>query len=189
MRTKSHLSDYRPPTGRRASASLVERLREIDRDAELIYVGKGKWILGVVQPDDRRQRMAERMIDALETVLEAHTWGLINLPEDFKRQVALRLWKYRLYRQGFRNIAIYTIQGEPDARIVEDFRRRDWVWRHSFREHLHQVEKEASGEADFERKVARLMDYLELEGEDIHRHAFRHPHSVSGRTTRARSAS
>lgn len=166
---KSLLPHHSAPLGRTPPDDLVARLREINPEAELLYIGKGKWLLGLVRPDGFRRRMALARIAKLTKILER----AYLLPEEVKRAAALRLWKARLHAEGFKDIALYQT-GDPDGSIVEDLREREWTFRHRWKETVRERNREIDGTAAEEATEARIRDYIRSEGPSIHRTAFRH---------------
>lgn len=100
------------PGRREARRELLADLREIDPNVDLHYLGEGYWALGVVRPNQHRYRAAGQV---LRDGHDRSTW-------------MRRLWELGLY--GFAQIGLYRIWGEPDGRIVHDFREKDWRYRH-----------------------------------------------------------
>lgn len=166
------------PGGRTCPPEVLAALREIHPDAELIYMGKGMWTLGRVQPDADRRARAIRILDGLYGVIGQAGDGDFFLDREKKVEIAAMLWRNHLRMRGFRFIATYEVEGWPGSRIVEDLRARWYNYQNRFRE----IERTSLGEADTrtqdERRIEQLHEYLELEHKRIHRHAFRHPESV-----------
>jgi hypothetical protein len=113
---------------RTAAPHVLEGLRRIDAAADLYYVGWNTWRLctwGAPQlllDIGRRIREAERL---------ALSWELPRVkanPGAFRRLLARYEFWVDVYR-GMRPIADYT--GEPTGAIVDDFRRMDWLYRHT----------------------------------------------------------
>lgn len=179
--TRTFFPGYRPPGGRRAPTDFTRRLREIHPEAELLYGGRGVWLLGKYRPNRDIQRRAERGIAHLERALGKAGQGSIVIPPMVKREIAFRFWWWHLIRMGFRPVTRYPspgnqIFGEPPGWIVEDFRRRQWRADHELTTTLEQREEEWDSDADLEKAQGRLRGYLEEMHRDIHRHAFRRPH-------------
>ena len=99
---------------------VVEQLREVDPRAELIYVGKGRWMLGTVRPHDNElHAQVVRAIGAYLLVLrlasmaaKSHVDGgpEVDLSRKGLAKLHYRLWFKRLQLQGFRKV--YTFKPE-----------------------------------------------------------------------------
>jgi hypothetical protein len=186
MAEQTLLPDYRPAGGRTPPPRVVELLRETDPNAELIYAGAGRWALGVVRPNRIARQKAERMLETLRELAAVVQLGQVELPKKVRRTIMLRLWTYELYRQGFRPITTYKVQGEPGSWVAEDFRIRDHRYRHQRDEELERREEEWDSEAKEQKEIEALRSYLRLMHKDLHRHAFRRPtHFVPGENARA----
>jgi hypothetical protein len=172
MDTRPYLT-ITPRRGREAPAAIVRQLREIDPAAELHYAGRGKWMLGTVRPNRVISRRAQRRITVLRALSPLLSKGAVALTSKRVALVHYRLWCYELQRQGFRPITTYTVQGEPGSDIVADFRRRDWLYRHSFQEQLAAYEAAADQDTREERALQQLQEYLEAESSSIHHYAMR----------------
>jgi hypothetical protein len=180
------LPDYQPRGGRVPPGELVAELREIDPKAELIYAGRGKWILGTVDPNRIRERKACKMIGTILAVRSLLDVGVVDVPSRVIALVAYRLWYYELVRQGFRIIQAYNFQGEPTSHIAWDFRKRDWFYRHYFARELKRFEEAADADAKADAQLDKLREYLESEYESIHRFAFRGKRSFTAKIPRRR---
>lgn len=178
------LIDLIPRGGRRPPEDLVRALREVRPDAELFYGGGGKWLLGTVRPNRVMRLKAQRRIGRLRQLLTR-----VGPHLDQKRTKAIisyRLWTYELQRQGFRPITSYRFQGEPTSWIMSDLQRRDWLYRHRFREELEARELEADQATAEEAALDRLLEYLDLEHRSIHHYAMRGRRSVGPRARSTR---
>ena len=103
---------------RTAPALLLQRIRDIEPLAELIYAGEGSWLLGRVAPNDllaeaglRKQRAVNVQTASVRAGLEAKRMHLLG----------------RLQQRGFQYTAAF--EGEPDGRIVNELRRADYLWK------------------------------------------------------------
>lgn len=180
LRARSLLTDYTPPGGRLPPPEVVDGLREVDPTAELIYVGKGRWLLGSVQPDRERRKLAVRAMAAYRTVLDhtapaagSHVEGAgtpLQLDAKTRAELRYRLWRKKLQLQGFRDITLF--RQEPDSAVVDAFRMMDWFHRHM------QAEAERRALADAEKpskeereRLERVRDYWSAEGPDVYRKA------------------
>lgn len=117
------------PTGRTAPPEVVAALREIDPTAELIYMGDGRWDLLRLRPkNDDRELVASGL---LATAYGACQKGRLAEHGWYR---ALRF--ARLVRQGYVVFNRYRINGDPDARIVHEFRRAIWDYTHDHNDQL-----------------------------------------------------
>jgi hypothetical protein len=107
------IATYRQRT---APSELLARLREIDSAAELLYVGEGRWLLGVVQPSGAAELEGCRRITR-------------ELERPLAQQSPRRYMAGHLMREGFLIVAEYEAR-DPGGAIVEDFRKADWTYRH-----------------------------------------------------------
>lgn len=135
---------------RQAPADLLRRLREIDDRAELVLVGKDRWLLGAVRATPERRRIGA----ALAARERAKTHPNVAL-----------LYLAELAGQGFAPIAAYNLR-DPDGRIVADFQRRDRAYREhadaTFERHLDEADSR-HGTAETTRK---LLDAAEVVSRD-----------------------
>lgn len=128
------------PALRTAPEHVVRGLREIDPTTELVYFGRGRWILGSVRPDVAVAAQAERILGRaykLAAFAAENPRFKVN-PSNIRRLLGRIDFAY-LALQGFRSIAEYRVQGAPDSAIVEDFRRADWMFKHTTDEELWQM--------------------------------------------------
>lgn len=158
---------------RSAPPDILARLREIDSRAELLYAGDGVWILGVINPNDRVAKGAFR---ALERELRKPI-----LKQQPRRIAVLR----HVAENGFRLINDYVVDEKGDwAKVVEDFRERDFNWRNraeaAFAENLERAD--IHGES-YHQRVAMMHDYAQSEGRSIWRHAIAGAKSVLQRVS------
>lgn len=106
------------PTVRDPSPELLRRLRALDARAEVVYVGEGRWWVGRVKPDSARRATGRRM--ALAIRKGDGLYGPSQWPQ---------LRQALLMAQGFGLVVDKTIQGEPDAILVREFRLAMYVER------------------------------------------------------------
>jgi hypothetical protein len=142
-----------------APSQVVERLREVDPSAELIYLGLGCWVLGSVQPHDYRARKARelrRSENALPALSKRPGLYLLTL----------------LYEQGFRVINIYDTADVQHQAVVRDLRERDWRFRNMRDEAFAEAAKR-SEHGDLETRIVQILDMVHAEFPTIHRHLFR----------------
>lgn len=182
MGAKSHLTDFTAPGGRRPPGELVRQLRELNPAAEVIYAGKGKWILGTVRHDKEARAKVARVLGAFQDLLSMAAPGAhahvdpgsrpLELTAENRRELAYRLWKKRLQYQGFRIVTVFP-EAMLDSSIVEAYRQARWLRRN--REAFNEAEAAASSPVDDSKGQEELvLDAHRSEYRDIHRHAFRH---------------
>lgn len=150
------------PESRTAPKEVIQRLREIDPAAELVYMGGGRWRLGRVVPSRDRTRKGTLLL----------MWES-RMPAEKQDGTNLRIG--RLAQQGFGSIAEYQVQGEPGAQIVEDFRLRDFNFRTNSEATFQARLAESAGDTAAIEKENRIMDWLDVQAPDVWRHAFKHP--------------
>ncbi len=114
------------PVLRTPPSDVVRLLREVDPTAELVYFGRGRWILGAIVRRSDLRGQCERIVDSALETLKKTEWRYLHR---FDYRTTARLQFALLGLQGFRPIAEYVFQGPPDSRVVDDFRRRDWLYR------------------------------------------------------------
>lgn len=110
------------PQAREAPPDVRRRLRELDATAEVIYLGRGRWMVGKVRPNEHVRARAVRMLDEFHNNVSTGK----RLSERGKEKVRFAL----LALQGFRPVAEYTMP-EPDGSVVQDFARSRWLWLHT----------------------------------------------------------
>lgn len=144
---------------REAPEAVLVQLREIDPDADLLYLGGGEWLLGVRKGNTAAREKAKELLkvmksrkpldDPLAAAEEAKRIELINLCAN----------------EGFRPVAIYDTPEES----IEDFRQRDFRWRTAFEETL----KARAAEAELgttEEAIRAEWDDYKPEARFIYRH-------------------
>jgi hypothetical protein len=112
MKTRIHA-----PTPRTPDSALLGRLREIDPDADLVYLGEGTWALGVVAPVNTARRKNA-------TVLMRKFW---SAPEEKRKPAILRLASAA--QQGFRVVSQYVEADLHSGYMIQDFCIADSVYR------------------------------------------------------------
>lgn len=146
---------------REPPASVVRALRAVDPKAQLVHLGGKLWWLGVEDPKPEPTKLAGEIRDRHLTMPVQAQNELSN---------ALRLEMLNRCAAGFRPIAIYEAD-EPGREIVEDFRERDFNWRHrreqTFRERL----KDSDIYAGLEERMAKMRDFIQSEGKSIWHYA------------------
>jgi hypothetical protein len=125
------------------------RLRAIRPNAELLYTWDGIWMLGTVEPNEYRRREARKLLRLYEERVVAD----VEMPREKALLLHRGFWRdAALLYQGFLWIRDY--HGDPDGRIVEDFRRMCWKEDHGQldKEYLRMIAN-SSDEVQLERKV------------------------------------
>lgn len=157
---------FRAPAGRVAEElypEVVRELRATDPQAELLYIGKGKWMLGCVWPcDQRRERAAIKIQEHLRSSFSSWDW----FTEEWCRAV----------RAGFRSIEVYTDRELFEGSAAADFRLRDYNWRTSS-ESVRGNEFVAAADDSqqrLEEDLAYVRDKLHSEVRSLDRYVFRH---------------
>lgn len=159
---------------REAPAAVVERLRSIDATAELLFWGPRLaeveqpsgllvnvlfpvWLLGTVRPNGIRRRVGYHLL---------HTQEILGPRGDRDT------WRYgKLLYQGFAPVAFYPAR-EPGDFLVEDFRKRDWLFRNALQAEAQRAMDESEGVPQFELKIKRMIDKAQSEGPGLWRFAF-----------------
>lgn len=149
------------PEPRTCPPALLAQLRAIDPAAELVYVGEGEWWLGVVKPNTFRRAQGDHLL-AREWKKDHPTWEQIRYGQ--------------LMRQGFAYCGSWVIEGEPDGRIVNDFRESTWLWAHN-RPYVEDQLFEAPERRQQQSFRGMMKDRLHADGRAIYRHA------IAGRRT------
>ncbi len=149
---KNHI---RIPGRREARWQLLADLREIDPTVDLHYLGEGVWALGAVRWNRNRYEQAGRI---LRDGHDRSTW--------MRRQ-----WELALY--GFARINSYRIQGEPDTRILNDLRVRDWRYRHQANQTFEQALARADGTAESDAREKMALNEMESRLVDSYGNFFR----------------
>lgn len=148
-----------------APRHLLQQLKQVDPQAELVYIGDGAWWLGIFKPNQKNQAIGANKVKTAQT--------MTDIPE------ARRLERVgRLQQAGFVYITEWVVQGEPDARIARQFQYADWMDKHVVNtEHRFMAHMAAEKEAD---KVASRKDLMD-EGRamDAWRYAFTQSHAVT----------
>lgn len=110
-----------------APPGILEGLRAIDADADLVHLGGNEWMLGVRRPNPAAQERIDRQLKTiLTTKLEvADAVDRFRVQSEMGKEFQL----LQFFATGFRPIHIYTVEGDPGHDIVADFQLRDFNWR------------------------------------------------------------
>jgi hypothetical protein len=141
---------------------VLAGLREIDPEADLLYMGPRQWLLCTVRPSDMEERRTGeakgegypgRHVVARNMVLR---WQAVNpLKGNFSKEIVernsmMRFQKVRLGQLallGLRTLHIYPVN-DPTFAIVEDFRYSQWKF-------LHNSDQDLEEEIDAPQEAAR----------------------------------
>jgi hypothetical protein len=108
------------PTLRVCPADVLRSIREVVETAELVYLGDAQWVLGDVQKSNTRERLGRYK-------MQRAGGAKVRTPRDFARWRYVR-WEGELLCQGFSPINVFA-QNDPDGRITEYLRVREYQWR------------------------------------------------------------
>lgn len=154
--------DHKPPW------DVVERLREIDPGADLLYIGEGRWMLGVYRPGEYRKQFARKQL---------HTLTSVN-PADKDLEPWAVVAKYRKVADGWAPVLIGEAKNGLFGELIRDFRVADWTFRNrpdaAFEENLNASDTHHLM-AD---RVAQMNDFADSEAGSIWRHTHKHPASI-----------
>lgn len=120
------------PQLRRCPPHVLAGLRAIEPTADLLYFGRGRWLLGYTKYDQRLVAEGEQILKRalwLEEISRHNPRFTINPAH--KRRIAGRLELALLVIQGWRYVAEFQRQGSPDSSIVNDFQQADWMFRNT----------------------------------------------------------
>lgn len=150
-----------------ASAQVLAALKEIDPAADLVHLGGDQWWLGVRgQNREAEGRLQREMLATQRAIRDSSTDPLVAQEEGKRLQMLAYM------AQGFRPIALYA-QPEPDQRIVDDFRTRDFNWRTREREAHQELREAVSLDAGNLRRARPVREWAQQEAGFWHRHIFR----------------
>lgn len=124
---------------RTAPTALRHRLKQIEPEAEVVYVGNGKWWLGRMDPHADLAKAGQQKMRVANQAT-AHR----QVTDD----TAMLYRVGRLQQEGFRMMAEY--EGEPDGRLVKDLEVADYLWRQAstFERWQRSLDEEAEREKD-----------------------------------------
>lgn len=149
--------------GLEAPDELVRRLRAIRPNAELLYQGKGVWMLGEVRWNWFRYKKGVQIISSFLASREEVGVDYLTMPN----AVAF-LNEGLLLMQGFCWIADY--EGPPDGRIEVDYSRKCWKEEHgSLDAEFYQMAHESSDQTSLLRKLKVAEDRVRSEGNSDYR--------------------
>jgi hypothetical protein len=118
------------PVLREPPQHVLAGLRAIDPTADLVYFGRGRWLLGSVRPNAELRETSERIYRrALRLLAIALNNPTFNFNPGNARRLFGRVDFAVLGMQGFRFVHEYVVQGELSSAIVHDFAKADWLYR------------------------------------------------------------
>lgn len=151
---------------------ILRQLREIDPKADVLEILPesaddmgSEWLLVTIDPNTHARRELEKSLSR-------------ELPPDNVLDAAAeaqRLEWLQLYSEGIRPVYLYP---KPDGRMVEDFRVRDWNYRHRRKETFDARMDEADLEYGVEERKALLLDMVKAEMRSAYRFSIRKARSV-----------
>jgi hypothetical protein len=149
------------PAARRVPVDTLRELRQVDPRAELLHIEGTRWMLGAVHPGDR-------------ALLHQGALQIRSTTRWLTRAILNKVRLGRALLQGFKPIAEYQVATEMDfARIVQDFRERDWRYRHVLEEERDREEEET--DIEHERAAAYRTSFANFEARarEAHGYVFR----------------
>lgn len=160
------------PQARMAPESVVRGLEELDPTACIVHLGGARWMVGKVRPNALARVDATHMLDSWTSAVQRSQKKLSPSGRQRVRFAQLALL-------GVRPVELYTIiGGEPDSRIVQDFKESRYRWLHTSDNEMDRA-IDSTEKADASR--AALTD-VNL-AKDAWKHAFTLSHTTSVSTT------
>jgi len=152
---------------------LLRRLRAIRPNAELIYIGDGRWWLGEVRWNSEKARRAGIMI---KTWWQNRKDEGVTVLTDPHHIAFLR--DAQLLYQGFAYIREYF--GDPDGRIVNDYQRMCWKEDHDILEQevQHQL-SQSDDRTSLQKRIKIVTDRIRAEAKSDHSIIFNKRRSVN----------
>jgi hypothetical protein len=159
------------PSSREAPEQLLERLRAIDPNVRLEYLGDGQWALGVIKP----------MWQAPDGNYQRRATGALLVGEQRAKTVphwpTLRMGL--LMMQGFGLLQMFEFDGEPTAVILNWFRMADWNWNYRQREFELEMFRKIGNDAGITKARQVLAEWVQGEGPQVFKHAMQHRKSFT----------
>lgn len=132
------------PQSRTAPPEILAGLREVDATTEMIYLNDGHWVVMRLRPlnDVRIKSARQGMQTTVEQTLKAG--GIVE------RTWYARLRSYRMAMLGYTHVTAWDFDGDPDHRVVQDYRMRAWKLRHDvpYDDHLIEDDKRRQAAKD-----------------------------------------
>lgn len=127
--------------GQEPCEDFLRGLRRLSPDLDAHYMGRGRWIVGHVRPNHERTRLARRAITQLGVGLDK---GGPGVSRGTGYAVRMRVHLNLLAMRGFAPVCAFNWPSHdhwPEA--VDEYRRRDWVYRTNqrgaFEDRLHEA--------------------------------------------------
>lgn len=147
---------------------IARGLQSIDRGAVLLYVGHGRWWLGICQEPWRDQGLGVRQRDGRQA---------LSMEYDKPEPNYWRVVRAKLKMRGFQYVTQFS--GTPTWRIVRDFEERDYNYRTRFAAIQTAMDRESDGTAGAERVATGAADAGRYLARQAWRSKVNKPHSVS----------
>jgi len=120
------------PQLRLCPTHVLAGLRAIEPTADLLYFGRGRWILGCLKPNPFAIAQGEKILkNALWLEVFTHNNPRFTINPAHRRRIAGRVELALLAIQGWKFIGEYLLRGSPDWAIVDDFQRASWMYEHT----------------------------------------------------------
>lgn len=161
------------PSERTCPPEVLRGLRAVDPAAELLYLTRGTWLLGVVRWNWERVESCAKTLGMIRHNVTRMEYGITPAEQTERaRGNAERQALLQLGMQGFRPIVRYAWR-DPDGSMVNDFRVRDWLYRCLAEQTAEAAMDWAEGIPQTARRVGTLLDAGRTRGWDAVRHAGR----------------
>lgn len=147
--------------GRRCPSDVQRRIQELDPTALLIYIGEGKWMLGLQTGSSKVRAAGQREYET-------------ELNNEVSRARSVELELAQLKVRGIQPQWLYE-QPEPDGRIVNHFRAMLWVERNAVASVTRQaLDASELNLMNLEERKARMLDAVISKGADAMRYRKRY---------------
>lgn len=163
-----------------APPEVLQGLRDIDPDADLVHLGGKEWLLGIRGPNPAaRGKLHARLADAHAKVHAGSPGAWAGEREWLNAELSKELSVLQLCADGFRPIHLYTTDGgSPDHSIVHDFRMRDYNYRTRPEEAMAEMREAISfDEQDRIKRGGIMRDFARSEANSLFRHVFKRARS------------
>lgn len=156
------------PQLRVCPVEVLRDLRLIVPTAELVYMGEGMWLLGSVERTNLRERAGRYKIQRARS-------AQIRSRRDLARWRYVA-WEGELLTQGFAPIKVF--EGDPDSRIVEYLREREYNWARDLDDAWKRVvyDRDDDEDAELDALHTSLVDEKRLM--EAYRWGFKRPVSI-----------
>jgi hypothetical protein len=144
---------------------VLERLREIDPDADLLYIGEGRWILGVYRPGEPRRLFARKQLRTLSA----------ENPDDADLEPWAVVAKYKKIADGFAPVFIGEAPNGLFGELIHDFRVSDWFYRNQADAQFERNLEASDIHHAMDDRKATMADYADSEAGPVWRYTHRKP--------------